>query len=314
MICSGPSSVAVTGSSGTMGTALCLRLIEKGLNVTGVDITPNQWSDKVNNITLKTDLRKRNSQNELPTDVDLIVHLAANARVHDLVQNPRKARDNFEMTYNILEHARSEGINVIFASSREVYAKSDRILHSESETSIDTCESPYTASKIGGEALAKSYQNCYDMEVSILRFSNVYGRFDGSNRVVPLFISQANSGKNLTVFGDSKILDFTYLDDCIDGIIRTIMKYHKAKGTTFNIASGEGASIVELAETIVGRTNSSSSINVEGSRTGEISRYVADISKAKQVLGYEPQYSIEEGLEATIDWYTERENILNEIS
>lgn len=313
MMDSPPSSVMITGSSGTIGTALCERLVEADVNVAGVDLNSNQWSEQVDDITIETDLRDLEQVNNLPTDADLIVHLAANARVHELVENPRRARDNFEMTFNILEFARQENIDLIFCSSREVYAKSDRILHNESETSIDTCESPYTASKIGGEALAKSYQNCYNIDVSILRFSNVYGRYDRSDRVVPLFIAQANADRDLTVYGDSKILDFTYLDDCVDGITKAISKFHKARGTTFNIASGTGTSLIELAEEIVERTGSASSVHVESNRTGEISRYVADISKAEAILGYQPQHPIADGLDATTKWYDQRPGLLENL-
>jgi UDP-glucose 4-epimerase len=151
------------------------------------------------------------------------------------------------------------------------------------------------------------------METSIVRFSNVYGKYDASDRVVPLFIAKSIRGENLTVFGDDKILDFTHIDDCVDGVMRVVNNFSKASGTTFNIASGRGTSLVELAEILVEITDSDVDIQVESNRTGEVARYVADISKAEQLLGYDPEYSTVDGLTATVDWYTERTELFDRI-
>jgi UDP-glucose 4-epimerase len=308
------NSVLVTGASGMIGTALIERLHDRGYDVTGVDVEPNRWSDAVEDRTVRADLLDDAVGEALPSDVDVLVHLAANARVHRLVENPRRARDNFEMTFNVLEYARQVGVSrVVFGSSREVYGNKGKIVYSEEDTYVDECESPYTASKVGGEAMLKAYEQCYDIEASILRFSNVYGRFDVSDRVLPLFIAQAHDGQDLTVYGDDKVLDFTYLDDCVDGIVRVIEKFHKAKGTTFNIASGEGTSLIELAEEITRRVDTDVDIHVEPNRTGEVGRYVADISKANKVLNYDPAYSFDEGLDATVDWYTRNAQFFDEI-
>jgi len=307
------SSVLITGSSGTVGTALAESLLDDGYRVTGVDVAENRWSDLINERTIVTDLRLESNLNKLPESVDLVVHLAANARVHKLVTDPSKAKENFETTYNILEYARDIGADIIFSSSREVYGNNGKIIYDETDTYVDECESPYTASKVGGEAMLKAYEQCYDMHASILRFSNVYGRFDVSDRVLPLFIAQAHDGQDLTVYGDDKVLDFTYLDDCVDGIVRVIEKFHKAKGTTFNIASGEGTSLIELAEEIARRVDTDVDIHVEPNRTGEVGRYVADISKANKVLNYDPAYSFNEGLDAAVDWYMTNPRFFDEI-
>jgi UDP-glucose 4-epimerase len=194
-----------------------------------------------------------------------------------------------------------------------VYGNREKLIHSESDTYVDECESPYTASKVGGEAMVKSYGNCYDMSTTILRFSNVFGRYDVSDRVVPLFIAKADAGETLTVFGDNKVLDFTYLDDCINGIFKTVDNHHLASGETYNIASGSGASLVALAEEIIESTGSNSDIVIEATRTGEVGRFVADIDKAAKVLGYEPQHSLADGIAATTDWYADRPDLYREV-
>lgn len=307
------SSVLVTGSSGTVGTALAEALLDEGYEVFGVDIESNQWSEAVNDRTTIVDLEDRSGISELPQDVDLVVHLAANARVHKLVQNPDRARENFETTYNVLEYAREIGADFVFSSSREVYGNNGKIIYDETDTYVDECESPYTASKIGGEALVKSYDNCYDINTTIVRFSNVYGKYDASDRVIPLFIAQAHRGEDLTVYGDDKLLDFTYIDDCVSGIMKVIEQFNKTAGTTFNIASGRGSSLVELAEVIVEELDADVEVKIASNRTGEVGRYVADISKANKILGYDPQFTLESGVSETVDWYLSRQGMLDDI-
>lgn len=309
----GISTVLVTGSSGTVGTALCKALLEQGFDVIGADIQPNQWSNLVNENTFIVDLEDEDALSTFPESVDLVIHLAANARVHKLVKNPSRAKENFDTAFNVLEYARKVGADFLFSSSREVYGNNGKVIYDETDTYVDECESPYTASKIGGEALVKSYDECYNIDTSIVRFSNVYGKYDASDRVIPLFIAKSNRGEELKVFGDDKVLDFTHIDDCIDGVIKIVNNFNKASGTTFNIASGRGTSLIEMAEIIVELTESDVNIQIEGNRTGEVARYVADISKAKQLLGYEPEYSIDDGLASTVDWYAERTDLFDDI-
>lgn len=307
-------SVLVTGSSGTIGTALVEKLLEDDYVIYAADNVSNPWNQSVNERTTFVDLRTEEVA-DLPADVDLIVHLGAHARVHRLVQKPELAMENIKITFNVLEFARKNDVsNVLFASSREVYGDSDRIVYDETATNTDASESPYTASKVSGEAMVKAFGECYGIGTCIVRFSNVYGRYDRSDRVVPLFIAESARGNDLTVYGSEKVLDFTYLDDCIDGVHRVIEQFPKVRGTTLNIASGRGSSLVELAEEINARTPRESDVIVEPSRTGEVSRYIADISRAKRMLGYQPQYSLADGLTETIDWYLERPALLEELS
>lgn len=307
--------VLVTGAGGMIGTALAERLQEEGDEVVGVDVDFNRWADQAIEETIECDLTDQDALSALPHDVDVVVHFAANARVHKLVQQPELARDNFDMTFNVLEYMRKAGVSkLVFGSSREIYGNKDKIIYSEEDTFVDECESPYTASKVGGESMINAYEQCYGFDAAILRFSNVYGRYDLSDRVIPLFISQTYRGEDLTVFGADKVLDFTYLDDCVDGVARVIQEFNKAGGTTFNIASGEGSSLIELAERITELVDRETQVSVGQNRTGEVSRYVADISKAQKILGYEPTYDLRTGLEETVDWYLAHEQLLESIS
>ena len=214
------------------------------------------------------------------------------------------ARDNFLTTYNTLELARRNGVKkFIFTSSRETYGNDNRDVYTEDLAKIENCESPYTASKIGGEALVWSYIRCYSIDGIITRLSNVYGMYDDSDRVIPLFIRQAKSNEDMSVFGKDKYLDFTYIDDTIDGLLLMLEKFDTAKNDTYNLACGEGTSIVELAETIKELTGSDSNIDVRDNRTGEVVRYVANISKSKEKLGFMPKIQFDEGIRKAVEWY-----------
>jgi len=299
--------ILVTGSSGTIGNCLCEFLLVNGFDVTGIDIRPNRWNSEIDKRTELIDLRYPEKINEISNDFDMIVHLAANARVYNLVTNPDLARDNFLMLYNILEFSRKGKINkFIFSSSREVYGNSGLIMHSEDEASIRRCESSYTATKIAGEALIHAYNQCYGIDFVICRFSNVYGRYDYSDRVVPLFISRALKNEDIHIFGRDKILDFTFIDDTISGVVKAINLFEMAKNEVYNIATQKGYSIENVAQTIINLVGSKSKLYFYGNRTGEVTKFVANINKAKAILGYDPEFSLAQGIQKSIDWYEPR--------
>lgn len=299
-------TVLVTGSSGTVGTALCQELIARGYGVIGLDIRHSLWDRQIDRKTVFHDLRRPLGRS-LPgrrRRPDLIIHLAANARVHDSVINPQLAHDNYLMTYNVLEYARKSGVKrILFSSSREVYGQSAAgRSRRESSTDITRIESPYTASKFAGEALFGAYQVCYDIQPVIVRLSNVYGRYDVSERVIPVFMYHTLRNRPLTVFG-RKSLDFTFTDDCTDGLVRIVERFDKVSGLTFNISRGRSGTLLQVAQIIKKKLGSSSELTLGQRRTGEISSFVGDISLAKRKLGYRPEVDLEEGIEKNIEWY-----------
>lgn len=299
--------ILVTGSSGTIGTRLCEKLLEAGHTVVGADWEKCPWKKEVEDLRIDIDLRDKDQFHKLPTDVELIIHLAANARVYELVENPDRAMDNFIDTFNMLEFARRNNIKkFMFASSRETYGNihlPEGQKYAEDKAHFMTCESPYTASKIGGEALCEAYKRCYGIETIIWRFSNVYGMYDNSIRVVPLYFRQAKAGEPLKVFGKDKCLDFTYIDDCVAGIMLGIDKWEAGKNDTYNLAYGQGTTILHLAERMKELLHSESPIEMGVARTGEVTHYIADISKAQRVLGYSPQTPFDRGIEKSVEWY-----------
>lgn len=304
--------ILVTGSSGTIGTRLCETLLAQGHEVQGMDWEPCKWNPIVEKLRINVDLRDANAlkaqSSKLKALPDLIIHLAANARVYELVENPDRAMDNCIDTFNILEFARKNGIKrMMFASSRETYGNihlPEGQKYTEDKAHFMTCESPYTASKIAGEAFFEAYKRCYGIETVIVRFSNVYGMYDDSIRVVPLYFRNAKANKPLKVFGKDKCLDFTYIDDAVQGLTKIIANWDKAKNDTYNLAYGEGTTILHLAEEMKRLLKSDSVIELGASRTGEVTHYIADISKAQKRFGYDPQTNFTEGIQKSVEWYT----------
>ncbi len=298
--------ILVTGSSGTIGTRLCETLLQRSYDVAGIDWVKNKWQPAVDAITTLTDLRDGDAVSRMDfPGFDILVHLAANARVYELVEDPARARDNMVTTFNVLEFARQKGIKkVLFASSRECYGNLPSRRFKEELARIENCESPYTASKIAGEALVESYTRCYGIDHVILRFSNVYGMYDDSNRVMPLFIRAMRGNEPVAVFGAEKCLDFTYIDDTVEGIISAVLRFDAVKNRTFNLAYGKGTYLLDLAKKLKRLLKSKSEVSVSESRRGEVIHYVADISKAKEALGYEPKVSFRDGIQKSVEWYT----------
>ena len=127
---------------------------------------------------------------------------------------------------------------------------------------------------------------------------------DDSDRVIPVFLRRVKSDQSLVVYGDDKLLDFTFIDDAVDGIQLALERFGQAKNDTYNIAYGQGKSILELAELIQGHLGKHTKISLEPSRIGEVTRFVADIGKASKRLGFSPRVAFQEGVEKTVQWYT----------
>jgi UDP-glucuronate 4-epimerase len=307
--------ILVTGSSGQIGTNLALRLAGDGHEVFGVDKRLNTWTDEFR--YLLQDLSGHYPSFpggiggvEYP-DVDLVVHLAAHAKVHQLVRQPHRALENAVMTFNVLEFCRQEGLPIVFSSSREVYGDVHRFSTQESQADFAFTESTYSASKIACEAMIYSYARCYGLKYLVFRFSNVYGRFDNDLarmvRVVPLFIHKMRRDEPVTVFGAEKTLDFTYVDDCVDGIVRGIEALAEGSvvNETINLAYGEGNTLVRAAELIAEAVESEPKITLAPPLLGEVTHYVADTAKARQLLGYVPRTPLEEGIPRAVAWFEE---------
>jgi len=309
--------VLLTGSSGQIGTNLALRLQSEGHSVFGVDKRPNPWTREFD--TLLQDLSGQYAAFyggingvEYP-EVDIVVHLAAHAKVHQLVKQPHRALENVMMTFNVLEYARQLELPLVFSSTREVYGDVHRFdEYGEATADFAYTESPYSGSKIASEAFVYAYARCYALRYLVFRFSNVYGRYDSDlqrmERVIPLFIHQMSRDEPITVFGgEEKVLDFTYIDDCIDGITRGIDRLARGEvaNETINLAYGEGNTLVRAAELIAAELGVEPQINRAPALLGEVTRYVADIRKARALLDWQPATPLDQGIPKAVSWFRE---------
>src|SRR5437867_9448894 len=201
--------VLITGSSGQIGTNVGLALLKRGDQVQGIDKRANTWTSEIP--TTLADLCAC-PHGELPVSgkFDVVLHLAAHAKVFELVEHPHRALENLVMCFNTLEYCRRTATPIIFGSSREVYGDIHRHVTEEREADFVVAESPYSASKIAGEAYIYSYKECYDLPYLVFRFSNVYGRYDSDaermERVIPLFIKKIAEDQPIVVFGREKVL------------------------------------------------------------------------------------------------------------
>ncbi len=309
--------VLITGSSGQIGTNLGLRLLRDGHDVFGVDKRQNPWTDAFP--TLLQDLAGHYPAFEggiggveyPPADV--VVHLAAHAKVHQLVREPHRALENAIMTFNVLEYARQLSLPLVFSSTREVYGDVHRFEeYAEEAADFAYTESPYSASKITSEAFIYSYARCYGLGYLVFRFSNVYGRYDNDlwrmERVLPLFTHQLARREPITIFGgDDKVLDFTYIDDCVDGIARGVYALVDGRVTnkTVNLAYGEGNTLVRAAELIAAELGVDADITMAPSLLGEVTHYVADVTKARELFDWTPTTPLADGIPRSVAWFRE---------
>jgi nucleoside-diphosphate-sugar epimerase len=298
--------ILITGSSGTIGTELCDQLRELGHSVTGIDKVnfqkPNLDSFYQHDLTTYPE--------SIMGDFDILIHLAANARVHNSVVNPELAKENMLTTHYAYELARRLKIpKLIMASSRETYGE-DVIMEGEMPLPTDESHasqrnslSPYTAGKIMGEAYSYAYDNCYDIESKIIRFSNVYGRYDSSDRYIPKIIKKMLKDEAFEVWGENKVLDFTYITDAVEGVIAVIDNWDRLP-KEINIADGQGSNLLKVAYDIKHRLDSNTEITVTPSLTGEVTSYIANIDVMKSI-GWSPKITLDEGLSLSIDYYKE---------
>lgn len=294
--------IVITGSSGQIGTNLALTCLGLGHEVVGVDLRANPWTNRFE--THRADLTR--TMPVLPLAPDVVVHLAAHAKVHELVEHPLKALENVTMTNLALEYCRMAKAAFVFASSREVYGQEHRACTDESQVGLATVCSTYAASKLSGEAMVAAYVRCFGLRALTFRFSNVFGRLDHDlsrmERVVPLFIDRISRGEAVTIFGPGKVLDFTFVDDCVDGLVRGL----EALGSgafdyeTINIASGTGHSLVTLVALIGAALDRTPVVRHQPTRPGEIGRYVADLTRARRLLGFEPRFDLERGVKLAV--------------
>jgi len=238
--------------------------------------------------------------------IDAVIHLASTTGVVPSVEDPVwDFEGNPLPTFRLLDACRRRGIDrVVFASSGATLGEAPPPVNEEV---LPRPLSPYGAGKLVGEAYCQAFAGSYGMRTAALRFSNVYGPFSlrKKGNAVPNFIRRCLSGEPMVIYGDgTQTRDFIHVDDLCDCIHRATTTDGLA-GDVFQVAMGVETAIADLAELVQKVTGAESEIRFEPKRAGEIHRSWADISKARRVLGFNPQVDLEQGIAQTVDWYKE---------
>ncbi|NJE25148.1 SDR family oxidoreductase [Thermococcus sp. MV5] len=297
--------IIVTGGAGFIGSHIAEEL-SKDNDVIVID---NLYAGKIENVPqnvkfIQADIRDYKSIAELISQADYVFHEAALVSVVESVERPLLTEEiNVLGTLNILKALSDGHGKLIFASSAAVYGNNQNLPLKESEKPKPL--SPYGVTKVSGEYYCKVFYELYGVPTVSLRYFNVFGERQGYNQyagVISIFINRALKGEPLIIYGDGKqTRDFIYVKDVVKANILAA-ESSKANGRVFNVAKGERTTILELALKIIGATESSSSILFDKPRPGDVKHSQADISGIKK-LGFKPEYSLEEGLLRTIEWY-----------
>jgi UDP-glucose 4-epimerase len=311
--------ILVTGGAGFIGGHLAERFVGDGHNVVVLD-NLNEFYDtglKERNVAagreaatgggsyefVEGDIRDDDLVVEHVADADYVFHQAARAGVRSSVADPRLYdRVNVDGTLNVLDAARDHGIErVVVASSSSVYGKPRYLPYDEEHPT--TPVSPYGASKLASERYACAYAEVYDLPVVALRYFTVYGPRMRPNMAMTNFVSRCLNGNPPVVYGDgTQTRDFTYIDDVIEAN-RTLLETDAADGETMNIGSTDNIEIRTLATEVRDQLAPDLDLEFADRHDADADHTHADTSKAREVLGYEPEHTIREGVGKFIEWY-----------
>jgi UDP-glucuronate 4-epimerase len=234
---------------------------------------------------------------------DQVIHLAARAGVRPSLAEPALyQRVNVEGTVNVLEAARKSGVKkIIIASSSSVYGTNSKVPFSESDPVVSAI-SPYAASKLACEALGHVWHHIYKMDVTMLRFFTVYGPRQRPDLAIYKFAKLISAGKPIPVFGDgSAARDYTFISDTVDGVIAATKKDFGYE--IFNLGESQTISLSRMIELLEGALGKKAVIDRQPLQAGDVPITFADISKAREKLGYNPQVKFEAGIKLFADWF-----------
>jgi nucleoside-diphosphate-sugar epimerase len=307
-------NIVVTGGAGFIGSHLCSRLLREGYAVLCVD---NLITGTIENIAAirnhpQFTFCEHDVTQPLRFQADAIVHLASPASPVGYMQHPVETiLVNSQGTYQMLEQAKRQQAKFLVSSTSEIYG--DPLEHPQREEYWGNVNpigprACYDESKRLAETLTMEYYRQYQTDVRIVRIFNTYGPNSQieDGRMIPNFITQALKQQPLTIFGaGTKTRSITYVEDLVEGLVRALFRPHTT-GEVFNLGSTEEYTVLEYAQMIIRLCNSSSTIVFEPSRIDDPERRRPNTSRAEQILGWQRQVSMEEGLHRTIAWFSQR--------
>lgn len=299
----------VTGCAGFIGQHLVRKLLAEGIKVTGVDNFSTGHLENIADLDFPLvvgDLSNPIIAKQACYGITHILHQAAIPSVPRSVDNPISSLQSSVMATASLFHAAVEaGVNrIVQAASSSAYGNAEAL--KKDETLLPCPLSPYAAGKLAQEHLGTSFSNCFDIDIVSLRYFNVFGPRQDPNSeysaVIPKFIVKMLKGEPPIIYGDGlQSRDFTYVDNVVQANLLAARSPRRFNGAVMNIACGTKITLLEL----VSRLNKILGTELvpihENSRFGDIRNSLADLSKAQRLIGYEPQVSIDEGLQKTVE-------------
>ncbi len=309
--------VLVTGAAGFIGSHLCERLLGQDWHVTGLDNFDEFYSrqTKESNISnclsdknfefTEGDIRDSKCIDDLCSwqKFDIIIHLAAKAGVRPSIKDPIGYADvNINGTLVMLEAAKKFDIKkFIFASSSSVYGNNKKVPFCESDN-VDFPISPYAATKKACELICHTYSHLYNINMTCLRFFTVYGPRQRPDLAIYKFAKLIEAAQPIPVFGDGSMRrDFTYIDDIIDGVMGAVKNGEGYE--IYNLGESRPIRLDELILEIEKALGKKATINRLPIPPGDVNQTYADVSKAKEKLGYDPKTEISEGLAKFVEWF-----------
>lgn len=309
----------VTGGAGFIGSNLCEVLLDKGYKVRCLDDLSNGkqtnvdlFIDNPNSTFIKGDIRDLDTCMKACEGVDYVLHQAAWGSVPRSIEMPLLYEEiNIKGTLNMMEAASKNGVKkFVYASSSSVYGDEPNLPKQEGREG--NLLSPYAMTKKVDEEYGKLYTKLYGLDTYGLRYFNVFGkRQDPSGAyaaVIPKFIKQLLNDEQPTINGDGKqSRDFTYIENVIEANLKACKAAHEVAGEAYNIANGGRKHLIDIYDELCKALGKDIMPVFGPERKGDIKHSNADISKAKELLGYDPEWSFERGITAAIEWY--RENL-----
>lgn len=316
-----PTKVLVTGGAGFIGSQLVTNLLEDDYSVVVVDNLDPYYDSGIKESHIrehksysryqfyKTDIGDSQAMQRIFAEhkPDMVIHLAAKAGVRPSVENPSAyVQTNVVGTTTLLDLSVAYGVKkFIFGSSSSVYGKNDKVPFAETDPLISPA-SPYAATKITGEALCQSYQNCYGLPTIALRFFTVYGPRQRPDLAIQTFTRKMMNQEPIQLFGDGTTSrDYTYIDDIVSGI-RKAMEYQSDRFEVFNLGNDRPTSLLELVRMLEGVLERKAEIEWLPMQTGDVPTTQADLAKSRGLLGYNPVTPLEAGLKKYVGWYREQ--------
>jgi nucleoside-diphosphate-sugar epimerase len=319
-------TILLTGAAGFIGWKTAEFLLKEGYKVIGVDNLNNYYDVRLKEYR-KKDLEKYENFKFYPVDIenlqaleilfndykfDVVINLAARAGVRYSMINPYVyMTTNANGTLNLLELMKKYGVKkFVLASTSSLYAGQPTPF--KEDLPVNTPISPYAASKKAAEVMAYTYHYLYGIDVSVVRYFTVYGPAGRPDMSIFRFIKWIDEGKPIILYGDgSQSRDFTYVDDIARG---TILATKELGYEIINLGGGKNPiSLKRVIETIEAHLGKKAVIDYRPFHKADLKETWADITKAKNLLGWEPKISFEEGIKKTVDWYLENRDWLKDV-